>query len=212
MMKLDMNKEMIKNVMAEHKITKLYHFTRIENLPSILQHGIIPVGQLAASDINYYNNDMLRLDGCKDASCLSISFPNYKMFYRLRKQDEKAAWVVLELDARILYELDCAFCYANAARGDVSALSVEERRSAAALANMFAERGHSREELTREYPTDPQAEVLAFAKIPPEFIKCVYVENTSVENTYIEEANVKCLVNDYYFAPRFDYKNWSRVA
>ncbi|ABQ25481.1 hypothetical protein Gura_1280 [Geotalea uraniireducens Rf4] len=85
-------------------IAHLIHFTRFENLNSILQHGIRPRQVLDAGGEEYIFNDELRLDGCLDAVSLSISFPNYKMFYPYRCQDYSINWAVLRLKSSILWD------------------------------------------------------------------------------------------------------------
>lgn len=211
-------KEAIKNYIEEYNITKLYHFTRVENLASILQNGIIPIQQLKNSGVSYFNNDKMRLDRCQNANCVSIGFPNYKMFYKLRQQDVNADWVVLELDASILYNFVCAFCRSNAARYDIAAQSLNKRIGLAALDAMFDEQEHKRSNIPYYYPTDPQAEVLVFGSIPPEYIEKIYIENYSVYAEYIKNIRVRknyvaaCSVNKKLFSPRFDYRDWQRVA
>lgn len=71
----------IQGFVVERKIKYLVHFTRIENLSSIMSYGLIPVASLSERRIDYVNNDLYRIDGFENATCLSIQFPNYKMFH-----------------------------------------------------------------------------------------------------------------------------------
>lgn len=87
-------------------IEYLWHFTKIENLDSILRNGLIPRGVLSAQGINVNFNDHHRLDRQVNANCLSIGHPNYKMFYRLRVQDSSQLWVVLAIKPEVLWTKD----------------------------------------------------------------------------------------------------------
>lgn len=71
----------IRSLIAERNIPCLVHFTQIENISSILQNGILPRTLLAPG---YHFNDEMRLDGFSESISLSISFPNWQMFYRCR--------------------------------------------------------------------------------------------------------------------------------
>ena len=109
----DSRTSQIQQFCEERKIETLVHFTRIENLDSILQHGLVGRSLLQTRQQQFLWNDEIRADGCPQAICLSISFPNYKMFWGIRRKAEKtmgiadSQWVVLLLDAKVLWKLDC---------------------------------------------------------------------------------------------------------
>ena len=151
---------------TRRNIQCLYHFTKIENLSSIMARGIIPRGQLDNSGLAYEFNDHVRLDGHLGASCFSIEHPNYKMFWMLRLADQAQQWVVIGVQRNVLWEKDCAFCHENAASSNVSTIPIAERKSLAAFNRMFdAVPGKpTRAELRLAdcFPTNPQAEVLVF--------------------------------------------------
>ena len=111
----------LQQICTERHIRTLIHFTRIENLSSILQQGLLGRSFLEKRGQPFEWNDEQRLDAHKEAVCLSISFPNYQMFFSVRERKKKAneandsQWIVLLLDANILWELDCAFFQENAA-------------------------------------------------------------------------------------------------
>jgi hypothetical protein len=129
-----MIEDQIRRICNRHCITTLVHFTRIENLRSILQNGLLNRSLLETRGQQFFCNDSDRVDGHPEAICLSISFPNYRMFYSIRKQKEKAEevkdsqWVVLLLDAKVLWELDCAFCQENASSNAVRHIPLEDRK------------------------------------------------------------------------------------
>lgn len=107
----------IENILRERQIQYLCHFTRLENLESILTHGLIPRADLYNAEFNpnpslpihSIFNDRHRIDGKPNANCLSISFPNSSMFYGLRCSNDTAQWAVIVLSARILIDKKCAF-------------------------------------------------------------------------------------------------------
>lgn len=178
----------IKEIVTNRNIKWLVHFTHVNNLASILEHGIMPRWEteklMRLNGANFIFPDSVRADN-KNASSLSIMFPNEKMLYHKRKQYPDDEWVFLLLKPDVLWELNCAFYPTNAASNGVRYKPVEELKTAVALEAMFADevikqttgkietisRTHH---LTSFLPTDVQAEVLVFDTILPKYIlKCV---------------------------------------
>ena len=100
----------IKEFIQERGIVSLYHFTLIDNLDSILKYGLLSRDKLDENGIMYEYNDQQRLEERADAICVSISFPNYKMFYKCRSERKDKKWCVIELNPRVLYQKKCLFC------------------------------------------------------------------------------------------------------
>ena len=222
----------IQQFCEERGITTLCHFTRIENLQSILQEGLIGRSLLEARRRQFLWNDPDRADGRKEAVCLSISFPNYKMFWEIRKTKEKAEgikdaqWVILILDAKVLWELDCAFCQTNAASGAVIPLLSDERigeqKRYESLKDMFVDifydskreiQIHRQDlQIPEYYTTDPQAEVLVFDPISVKYIKAIHFGNTDAQNQWLSSntgTNYETVCTDrHYFKYRSDYEVW----
>lgn len=182
------NKEQIKARAKERGIEWLVHFTHIENLESILEYGIIP--RLQTEQLNeslgggFIFPDSVRADG-KNASCLSIMFPNYKMLWHKRQMYSDEDWVFLLLLPDILWECDCAFYPTNAASTGLNHRPVENFQTAAAFEAMFddtviRETRFEREKISRSadlkayLPTDVQAEVLVFNNISTDYIAECY--------------------------------------
>ena len=118
---------------VEHRQIKyVFHFTRASHVPSILAHGLVPRAEWAPQGIQAEVNDQYRIDGHTTANCCSIGHPNYKMFYRMRINTD-CNWVVLIIDARVLWEKDCAFCVENAASNNVTAVPIQDRKGLAAF-------------------------------------------------------------------------------
>lgn len=92
----------MENEVKSRSINYVWHFTKIENVDSILANGLIPRATLEAQGAAVAYNDQCRMDGQRTANCLSIGYPNYKMFYSLRCQDSSQIWVVVAFKPEIL--------------------------------------------------------------------------------------------------------------
>jgi hypothetical protein len=197
------------------QIKQLVHFTHLRNLNNILEYGLLSRTDLESiSDIDYSTNDEQRWDGCPDSISLSISFPNYKMFHRYKK-DSPEEWVVITLSPNILWEHDCAFCRENAASNNVRFIPIEIRKQFNALEDLFLDYGQvkrSDSNIPDSFPTHPQAEVLVFNQIPPNYFMNIYFfdhqarDNWSKKNQYVTKDLL--MVEREYFAPRCDYRFW----
>ena len=220
----------IKQFCVERGIQTLVHFTRIENLGSILREGLLSRERLDIQGISRHINDVDRIDGHKDRICLSLSFPNYKMFYSIREQKrttdevQDSQWTVLILDAELLWELDCAFCQENASSNRVRHIPLEDRKRPNALRTLFDDEFHDEtREVHRQslaipanYPTNPQAEILVFDRISSRYIKeVIFFEFPALRQW--ESGNVATYTQEYrvdrkYFYPRNDHEFWSRAV
>lgn len=209
----------IQRIVEERGIEKLIHFTRMKHLNSILREGLLSREELEHRVATQYGyeapdfNDQQRINGEKRATCLSISFPNYSMFYKYRRRPEGDGWVLLALKPRLLWELDCAFCSENAASNAARSIPMVERKTAMAFARMFEDSNNggeksirAQENLSDKHPTHPQAEVLVFGRIAPEYIKTVgFYSNSDLQNwrTMQEHGvNVECRVAPAYYNKR----------
>lgn len=180
------NAEQIKQQVKNRGIKGLVHFTHIKNVDSILERGIMPrreteiLNQTQTLEEQFIFPDKDRVDG-KNASCLSIMFPNSKMLWHKRQQYPNTDWVFLLLKPDVLWECDCAFYPTNAASNGLRYQSVESFKTAAAFEAMFAseiieETANGSQTIIRDpslkpyLPTDVQAEVLVFETIAPSYI------------------------------------------
>lgn len=177
----------IQAIVADRNIPYLVHFTRVENLPSILRNGLCPRGLLNGlnNEVTLIN-DTVRADGKTGYNCLSISFPNCSMFWRCRIDEngerDNTDWAVLLISKRILSEKNCLFYPINAATNTVSGLPIHNFNNANALEAMFAyDRDHW---LENHDPTDVQAEVLVEGIIEPEYFGYCLFEKGELKNRY----------------------------
>ena len=204
----------MEKILVQRQIDTLYHFTQAENLANILNFGLLPRSTIENEDIYSTFNDEYRYDGCSDAVCMSIEFPNYRMFYKLRKEDEDIDWVVLKLDAQILCDFPCAFCWTNAGDSTMYNAPLENRMGKDAFLELFKNRScyPTREEtqIKKWFPTNPQAEVLVFGEIPISYISAIYFEKY---NAFINYKNyipkeIDTRVNRSVYSYRQDWSFW----
>ena len=208
---------MIQSEVLKRDIKHVFHFTKIENLLNILNHGLISKDYLITNKIHYNYNDELRLDGCTNATCHSISFPSYRMFYKYRKNTEKQEWIVLSLSPKILWEKDCAFCYTNAASSEIKCIPLSNRKGPEAFIKLFQDfdqypTKRSVLKIDNSLPTNPQAEVLVFEPIGIEYFQGILFDTFSAMNRYKKDPTIEnkipCVLCKNAFGPRKDYYYW----
>lgn len=207
----------IRDFCNKRGILHLTHFTRISNLNSILKYGLLSQTELEKRNLikNVIINDLNRFDNCRDAICTTISFPNYKMFYPIRGRVNQN-WVVLLLDASILWHLDCAFCKESAASNAVRFINLATRRKIDSLRMIFEDFENIKREdlkIPDHFTTNPQAEVLIFNPIGSKYIqKVIHYNNSSlpdlIRESSINEFKGKLEASPSYFEARTDYKAW----
>ncbi|MBU9547503.1 DarT ssDNA thymidine ADP-ribosyltransferase family protein [Burkholderia multivorans] len=203
----------IEEFAKERGIRYLLHFTRLSNLQSILTHGLVCRDRLDGRNIMGTVNDQHRLDGT-DAVCVSIAFPNYKMFYRCRCEHPEEEWVVVAIQPKALWELPCAFCVTNAASNRVTAIPLIHRTGLAAFQAMYEDyddKIRATLKLADSMPTNPQAEVLMLDGVPRSYIMGVAVPNfvmkAQIEALY-EGVSVRKI--ETFFSPRDDHHHWKQ--
>lgn len=162
--------EDIQKIIDKREIKSVFHFSRVENLSSILLNGVVPRSNLVGSTSIF--NDTVRADGKLDHSSFSISFPNHLMFYRLRCATPDSKWALLVFKPEILTAYDCLFYTVNAASANVSRLPPSSFRGGNALERMFTYAAETRENILRPCdPTDVQAEVMIPSTVTIDYLK-----------------------------------------
>ena len=234
----------IENILRERQIKYLCHFTRLENLESILTHGLIPRSNLYNAEFNpnprlrvsglFPNprlrvsglfNDTVRADNHPDATCLSISFPNSRMFSALRHEcingnwieKQGIYWAVIVLKSDVLLDKKCAFYPTNAANNCVRHLPTENFQRVDALNALFEGADEEREYLLPKDPTDVQAEVLVFDKIEQRYIVSCVFDSDDLKDEFINKfPNYKFesnpnrwgVFNDRFYARKNGFKDY----
>jgi hypothetical protein len=192
-------------IIERRGIKSLFHFTRLENLPSILERGLLP--QQDNEDVEMMISDQKRFDGRLDCVSLSISFPNSEMFYLLRiKRYPDSTWCVISLKPDILWSIPCLFFSHNAAKFPNAYRP--SFRTSEIFEGLF--RGDTRpNSLPAALPTNVQTEVQAEKPIPLEMFSGLHFENyealSQFKSLSISLPNHINLSSDHLF---FDDRNW----
>lgn len=209
------DKEKILREMRKRQITHFAHFTDVDNIPSILEYGLLTRASLDWEEIEYSYNDEERIDGVEDSVSFTISFPNYRMFYLMTLKYPDRDWCVLLINARKAMKYDCAFHQTNAASNRCRFIPLEDRMTYSAFLSMFQDpmNGISRAEmeLNSWETTDPQAEVLVLDDLPVSCIDFCVFKNPIVYNQYaglFENTDIETGYDYTYFYPRYDYEFW----
>ncbi len=181
---LSKRREAIQNYANEIAIPHLVHFTRCENIPGILSHGLMSIATCSKEGIAYVRNDEERFDRQPNGISLSIAFPNDRMFYKYR-MNSGVDWVVLLICPSVLWEKDCAFYRHNAADARVNREPLNKMKSLKAFRDMFVGDAGPREAWLRRFdPTDPQAEILVFETVPRTCIEAAAFETGETHARY----------------------------
>lgn len=200
----------IQEYATEIGVKHLVHFTRESSLDSILRRGLITRDQLKRENFDGFN-DNVRADRT-NAVCVSIGFPNYKMWFGVKQSNPGVDWVILLIKPDALWELHCAFCSANAALGAVAAIPIVERQTVSAFQGMYAEvpgKERAKLDIPSYWPTNPQAEVLMLRGIPRDYIRGVIVLNTQQQQRLqARHPGLQIWVHAGYFRYRKDYAYW----
>lgn len=196
-------------------IQLLLHFTLVDNLASIIKYGLLGRTELEQRQLNYLYTDNKRLDGNPNAICLSISSPNYKMFYNKRGlfkslgyQDSD--WVVILLKPEILLNLPAAFTFTNAADSRCRGQWQRHSSRQAFEAMFYDEALRARLGLHPNQPTNPQAEIQVMSAIPSHWIAAIVCHpNANKRKLQSVAGNLPVLPSSEAFTSRHDYSYWS---
>lgn len=194
-----------KKIIEERKIKYLVHFTRIENLDSIFENGIIPRQIIETNQMNYFFNDDSRNDRLQNCSCFSIEYPNMRLLNRFANKYETDNWAIIVLDYLMLNNTRSYFCYHNAASYEIRT-EIQSYTKPINFENMF-KKNINVNRLDKEplyfdrenikgfdfLTTSDQAEILVENKIDPKYIVEVKfkTENTLFEFKEISRCNLK---------------------
>lgn len=218
----------IEEIIKKRKIPYLVHFTRIDNLNSILKNGLVPVCLQQKKNILSIHNDDRRIDAQLDCTSCSVGFPNYKLFYTFRELKYPGTmWVTIVINTDILFSPTNIkyYCYTNAAAVFPKIKNVKELCTATSFEKMFCELITQKEnkiinrsslQIDDYYTTDPQAEILISDIIEPKYIKGICFQKQNDIEYFIKNNGAK-LISQYqyriftnYFDARKDYMYWKK--
>ena len=165
------NKLEIINILKNRNITKLIHFTDVRNMPSILEHGILPPKRLKEDGIEPHSNDPNRFDNQLEGISVSIMKRNQHVLKKFHNRDPRQ-WVEIEINPDVAVTKNCLFYQTNASNGKYKDVNEEYLRSSKAFASIFDEqvitkgKTYKRDNKKSYEPTDEQAEIIVRWKIP----------------------------------------------
>ncbi|WP_323617005.1 DarT ssDNA thymidine ADP-ribosyltransferase family protein [Erysipelothrix rhusiopathiae] len=196
------------------------HFTSVKNIESILKYGLLSINKLQEMNLikDTIRNDLTRYDKRNDTISLSIAFPNYMYFYKVRKNKWDSTWVVLLINIVNLDFKKMSFCKDNAA----TTKEVNDMKSKYLLSDLKElltdydrRRTRSNLEIPDNYTTNPQSEVLYRGEISSFSMKNICFKTKAERDNFVEsnkhlkpEFLKKCIVKSEYFNPRLDYEWW----
>lgn len=221
------HEDKVLEVVKKRKIEHLIHFTRIENLSGILQHGLVPVSMHEKMKIKSIRNDEKRYDQRRDCTSCSIGFPNWQLFYSFQIRDLAARWVIIRLKPEVLFSPQGInlFCKTNAARVLPKCTNFTTLCTITAFEGMFCDpimtsKDQSISRAALQIPdymtTDPQAEILVSDIIDTKYIDSICFKDPDDIKQYIQNYGASVLkLYDYssrsfLFEPRKDYKLWEK--
>ncbi|MGL6114255.1 MAG: DarT ssDNA thymidine ADP-ribosyltransferase family protein [Cetobacterium sp.] len=195
-------RDMIYKIIQEREIKEIIHFTQMSNLKNILNYGLCSVEYLEKKNISFIQNDFVRLDDRYDYISVSVSFPNYKMLY-CKRNETLEPYVVISIKPEILLDKQCLFFSTNAANHKFQNELIE--RSNPSNLEEFFDIGLN--DLPKNYPLDPQAEILIKDIIETNYINCIYLEKNDFNEkraNYIHPnaKHIKFLLGQKYFEKR----------
>jgi hypothetical protein len=196
---------------TSRNIDCLFHFTPVEYLHSILKHGLLVPSVCAKLDTGVTPNDAFRYDA-QDAICLSVEWPNYKLFYSFRQRDTSRQWALIAIRHSVLWEKRVCFNTTNAADNSMSSQAFAARQGLAKFQELFGDwSGKVRADLqlTDNLPTNPQAEVLCLDTIEPTKFYGVLLDDLATYKALKEKyANFEFMQGAGYFGYRTDWSHW----
>ena len=214
----------IRQFIRKNRINYLTHFTRAENLKSILQFGILPASILRRNRVFsgvYYSSLPLPPVWSSFVS-FNISFPDNKLLMQLQNH-QPSDWVILLIDSRVLHDYPCYF-FPDRALSIISSAPIpgqilNDFQSVKALKDLFSDRdGVKRKELDIPpyYPTNPCSEVLCGFPVATSYITQIWFYSEYKFNQWVLSNTEFALKQDknlwacglQFYSPRSDYTFW----
>ena len=196
------------NLLAEYGIDYLYHMTSIDNLHSILCHGLLSHNQAHCFDLNQTDisdNDVQDIrqgksvNGVRLHDYVPLYFnPKNPMLYRRKQLQANIA--ILAINPIVLVEPNTIFSNGNAASGDTTFYANIEMLSKLDWDTIWARYWNDKDDGKRIRC----AETLVYPKLPVDKIVKVFCNSqmsaTNIENIIPSGVNIPVQVNrNLYF-------------
>lgn len=207
--------EHIAEVVGAQQIENVLHFSRLENLPGILEHGLLSRSVLRNADYGVYVSDAGRLDKEDDAISVSISCYYPKMFEAKRHRSGDEPWVILVLHPSLLWNYPCRF-HRNGAATNATKYGSSTTYGGFALKTLFDDFSLSTDStktsfraeygLPISWPTFSDSEVQVMSPIHPDYVMGAWIETPEhdefVQAAFATKGRKECKVVVQPFSPR----------
>jgi len=212
-------REDIPRFLAARNITRLYHFTSIKNLASIVSNGFLGRESLKNRELDFTISDNLRNEPILDGVCFSISEPNNLMVAKKILNGHDLVLLELQNLNLVLSNYNYVAIPGNFGSSELKRKIQqwpEEFIGGQGLINLF-----KNEEIRKKYgipdsvPTDPQSEIIVLEPLPWMHVRKIsFPTDTNYSSKEIirnivrmspKEIVLQSQVSDFY--PEIDWKN-----
>lgn len=199
-------------ILKDHGVTRLCHFTKFQNLTHIItsEDGILASGAIRQD--TKHVNDTARYDGELNCVCCSVQYPNsWFLNTAIQKNTDKIFddWIVMYINLDVLNYRNAKFCPCNASKSKGAYINSNIENIASIFEPVVS--GFSRtSEMLSCCPTNGQAEILIENDIPRKYIDGIAVGNENIAARVY--AMLKIYEMEYinlYIAPDVLTTNWS---
>jgi hypothetical protein len=208
----------IKKDVLERKIKKLCHFTQSRKLPHILGDtgGIFSTDWLQENRPDIIDqNDPVRLDGFPNYISCSIEYPNTWYLKKAKVRDPLFKdWCIVLVKPDVIWMPKTRFAYRNAAalRGNINEGFKEYLKMFSPSISGAYNKVFNRKKMhLPSCPTDGQAEVLVYEKIPLKLIIGLGFkdeEHAKLEICRLQELKIDLNDLGFFLAPHFFDDSW----
>ena len=107
----------ISNIIKTRNITQLVHFTKKQNINSIIKNGLLNNDELKRRGLDYISNDPERREKWTYAISLSITNKNSDLYdaFKYRQKLSDNDFTIIKINPMVIVEHECFFCDTNAA-------------------------------------------------------------------------------------------------
>ncbi|MBU0580035.1 MAG: DUF4433 domain-containing protein, partial [Candidatus Margulisbacteria bacterium] len=163
-------------VLKDQHITRLFHFTDVVNLPSIIKHkSLFSIEFLNKVGIKPKVSDPIRWDGMRNHINTSLSMPNFVLLGIYQQRYPKAKYAMIEIDPTVICKLNTQFVPFNASKKEAASArgyTLEHFKKI-----LKVPKGDSRFDISLFFSlaVDIKAEVMIEETIPAEKIKAIHI-------------------------------------
>lgn len=203
-------------ILTGRGVTRLCHFTKLENLTHILSSNRGIVSSNSIRHDTKHVTDLDRYDGESDYVCCSVQYPNlwYLEKAKLRNSDLIFRdWSVIYIDVSILKSTSAKFCPCNASRQKGYFINHKMEEIGSIFAKSVPTFQYPRKPtMLRCCPTDGQAEILIKDSVPLDYICGIAVDNENLAKRIYAMLKIYGLKHiPIFIAPVVVNLGWSKM-